>query len=348
MSGIRVFTLAGIPVWVSPWYLLLLAWIVLPSRGEGLIFAGCITLSLLAHELGHALVARHFKLRPQILLHGLGGVTGHERPKRDRDDALIVAAGPLAGLGLWLGSLAAFNFLPITSPILASVLYTLASVNLVWSVFNLLPLWPMDGGQLMRIGASKLWKPVRGERITHIISITVVVLIAVATQVQPFASMLPFSGGPYTMIILAMMAFQNVQAIQAGPATPVRRDNPFARELLAKAEEAYKRGDDDDAARYCHQLKGEAHVPPQVMARAWAILGVTATRRGEYREALSYLHRAPDHDDVVEAMAQCFYQLEMFDALEALVATRAFTKLPTETREAILNALSDAHAAKQA
>jgi len=347
MSGIRVFTLAGIPVWVSPWYLLLLAWFVLPSRGEGLIFAGCITLSLLAHELGHALVARHFKLRPQILLHGLGGVTGHERPKSGRDDALIVAAGPMAGLGLWLSSMLALRFLPITSPVLASALYTLSYVNLIWSLFNLLPLWPMDGGQLMRIGASRLWKPVRGERITHIISITVVVLIAIATQVQPFASFLPF-GGPYTMVILAMMAFQNVQAMQAGPSAPARKDNPFARELLTRAEQAYQRGDDDEAARLCHQLKSEANVPPPVMARAWAMLGVTATRRGEYKEALSYLNRAPDLPDVVEAMAQCFYELEMFEALEALIATRAFTKLPTETREAIMNALSDAHAHKSA
>jgi Zn-dependent protease len=346
MSGFHVFTVAGIPVWVSPWYLLLLASFVLPNRGEGVIFGLCITLSLLGHELGHAFVARHFNLRPQVLLHGLGGLTGHERPKRGRDDALIVAAGPAAGLLMWFLARLAMSYLPIENPVVFSGLYTLASVNLVWSIFNLLPLWPMDGGQLMRIGASTVLKPLRGERVTHIVSITVVVLIAVGTQVQPFASFIPF-GGPYTMIILAMMAFQNFQAMQAsGGQAPVRRDNPFARELLAKADLAYQNGQDDEAARLCHQIKAESQVPPHVMARAWAMLGVTATRRGEYQEALSYLRRAPDLPDVVEALAQCFYQLEMFESLEALVSTRAFTKLPTETREAIMNALSDGLAAK--
>jgi Flp pilus assembly protein TadD len=121
----------------------------------------------------------------------------------------------------------------------------------------------------------------------------------------------------------------------------VPRDNPFARELLKNAEAAYAKADDETTARLCHQLRNEGNVPPPVLARAWALLGVTATRRENYEEALSYLRRAPDSTDVVEATAQCFYQLGMFDALEALCGTRAFAKLPSETREAIMAALRD-------
>jgi cytochrome c-type biogenesis protein CcmH/NrfG len=143
------------------------------------------------------------------------------------------------------------------------------------------------------------------------------------------------------LFILAMTAWQNVQALSDGnPSTP-RKDNPFARELLTQAEAAYAAGNDDEAARLSHQLRSEAHVPPQLLARAWAILGVTATRQGNFREALSYLKRAPDMPDVVEATAQCFYQLEMYEALEALVSTRAFARLPSQTRETILGALRD-------
>jgi hypothetical protein len=115
----------------------------------------------------------------------------------------------------------------------------------------------------------------------------------------------------------------------------------LVRELWKQAEAAYDAGREDEAIRLCHQLRNEAHVPAPIMARVWAILGVSATRKHEYEEALSYLKRAPDMPDVVEATAQCFYQLGMLDALEALVGTRAFGRLPKETRDAIQAALHE-------
>src|SRR5262245_9101875 len=99
MGGFHLFTLADIPVRVSPWYLILVYFFVQSMQGGHPLFVGLvITVSLLAHELGHALVARHYKLQPHILLHGFGGVTGHDRARTRGQDALIVAAGPLAGL----------------------------------------------------------------------------------------------------------------------------------------------------------------------------------------------------------------------------------------------------------
>lgn len=339
MGGFHLFTLADIPVRVSPWYLILLAMFAMRDRTTGLLVALCVTLSLLAHEFGHAFVARYFKLRPEITLHALGGLTGHERARTDRQDALIVAAGPFAGLLFGGMSFVANRFFAIESPALQLMLGYLTFINIFWSIFNLLPLWPMDGGQLLRIGASKLFKPARGERITHIVSLSTLGLILVGGYLLGFGQVL--FRGPFMLFILAMMAWQNVQALSNGNPSAPRRDNPLARELLTQAEAAYAAGNDDEAARLSHQLRSEAHVPPQLLARAWAILGVTTTRKGDYKEALSYLKRAPDLPDVVEAMAQCFYQLEMYDALEALVSTRAFSRLPDQTRETILGALRE-------
>ncbi|MDB4989633.1 MAG: hypothetical protein JWN04_4811 [Myxococcaceae bacterium] len=335
MGGFHLFTLASVPVSVSPWYLLLLVYLTMNNASQGLIFAGCITVSLLAHEFGHALMARHFKLQPQILLHGFGGLTGHERAGRDRDEALIIAAGPLSGLLLGCVSLAVLHFAPIESAAALDALQYCITINFLWSAFNLLPMWPMDGGQLMRIGASKLLKPARGERITHIVSIVVVCLVAAGSYYVRFGNMM--------MIILAMTAWQNFQAMSAGKSasgTP-RRDNPFANELYERAIRAYEQGDDEEAARLCHQLRAESNVAPAAMTRAWAILGVTTTRKGEYQEALSYLRRAPDAPEVVEATAQCLYQLNMFEALEALVNTKAFSRLPSETKAEIVSALAE-------
>jgi Zn-dependent protease len=336
MGGFHLFTLANVPVSVSPWYLLLLVYMTMNNPSQGLVFAVCITVSLLAHEFGHALMAKHFKLQPQILLHGFGGLTGHERASRERDEALIIAAGPLSGLLLGCVVLGVYWYAPIESAATVGALRYFVYINFLWSAFNLLPMWPMDGGQLMRIGASKLLKPVKGERVTHIVSIVVVCLVALGSYIVNF--------GPMMLIILAMTAWQNLQALsanKAGTSSAPRRDNPFAAELYERAVRAYDQGDDDEAARLGHQLRAESNVPPAMMTRAWAILGVTTTRKGDYQEALSYLKRAPEGPDVVEATAQCLYQLGMFDALEALVNTKAFARLPGETRSEILGALSE-------
>src|SRR3954447_19313818 len=101
MSGFRAFTLANVPVWVSPWHVLFLVYLAWGTGRPGLIFSVCVAFSVLVHEFGHALVAKIFRLSPQILLTGFGGLTGHERAQRDRDDALIIAAGPAASLLLW-------------------------------------------------------------------------------------------------------------------------------------------------------------------------------------------------------------------------------------------------------
>jgi stage IV sporulation protein FB len=226
----------------------------------------------------------------------------------------------------------------IQSPTAQGVLEYFIWINFIWSAFNLLPMWPMDGGQLLRIGASKWLKPARGERVTHIVSIACVALVAGGSYLVNF--------GPMMMIILAMTAWQNFQALSATKTSAApRKDNPFARELIDRAERAYESGDDDEAARLCHQLRAEGSVTPQLLARGWAILGVTATRRGDYQEALSYLRRAPDSPDVIEATAQCLYQLDMFEALEALVTTKAFARLPSDTRAEIMRALEEHGAA---
>lgn len=332
MGGFRVFTLANVPVSISPWYLFLLYYL---SRGNAspLVAAVCITLSLLVHEFGHALMARRFGMNPEITLLGFGGVTSHEPAQRDRDDALIVAAGPGAGLLLAGVSYATLAFVPNVPPTLAPLLEYLVLINVFWSIYNLLPMWPMDGGQLFRLGMLKLFKPVTAERITHG---TGLVLAGLAVMVA-----MRMGYGPMMFFILALTGWQNLQALMAGSSGQiVRRENPRAAELLALAERAYADGEDEAAARFCHQLRAESNLPPNVLARAWAILGVTATRKGEYEEALSYLKRAPDQTEVVEALAQCFYQLDMLEELKALTRTKSFEKLPSDTRAQIMGALA--------
>ncbi|HET7636720.1 MAG TPA: site-2 protease family protein [Candidatus Limnocylindria bacterium] len=116
--------------------------------------------SVLAHELSHALVARRFGLQVTgITLFIFGGAANlSDEPARPRDEALMAAAGPIASLALG-ALLIAFDAL-ITQPQLNALLGWLGFINLTLGLFNLIPGFPMDGGRILR---AVLWK-VRGDR----------------------------------------------------------------------------------------------------------------------------------------------------------------------------------------
>jgi Zn-dependent protease len=110
---------------------------------------------LLAHELAHALVARHYGMPVQhITLWMLGGITelGGE-PQSPRADARIAAAGPATSLLLG-GGFAGLAWVA-GGGLLGSALAWLAVVNVFLGGFNLLPGAPLDGGRLLR---ALLWR----------------------------------------------------------------------------------------------------------------------------------------------------------------------------------------------
>ena len=169
MNAFYVFSFQGIPVYVQPFYFVLLAFFCLNnSLQNGLIFCACVTVSLLVHEFGHAMVAKYYRLNPTVILHGWGGLCAHERAEKDGHDAFIIAAGPAAGLAFGFISIATLFAIPNTfletRPILESVLFNLVMINIVWSIFNLMPLWPLDGGQLTRLGILGLPLPQRAKK----------------------------------------------------------------------------------------------------------------------------------------------------------------------------------------
>jgi len=108
-------------------------------------------LSLLAHELAHALVARGYGMEvKRITLWMLGGVTELGSPSPSaRADALVALAGPVTSLGI--GAVTAVVAVGVgTSGLVGTALVWLAWVSVVLAVFNLLPGAPLDGGRLLR------------------------------------------------------------------------------------------------------------------------------------------------------------------------------------------------------
>jgi membrane-associated protease RseP (regulator of RpoE activity) len=143
------FHLGGIPVAVQPWFFLT-AWIVgrqSMNVGRELVWIGVVFTGVLLHELGHALAARYFGLAPRITLHGFGGTTAWapSRAVGAWSQIAITAAGPLVGILVGSAAWWAMRVQLVDAPILLSdVLW----VNLGWGVLNLLPILPLDGGQI--------------------------------------------------------------------------------------------------------------------------------------------------------------------------------------------------------
>jgi Zn-dependent protease len=151
----------------------------------GATVVGSLLLSVLLHELAHALVARHFAVGVRgITLELLGGFTELDREApAPGPEAAIALAGP--AVSLLLGGVAA-AFVPVTSrgTIIGEFVFLLAASNLIVGVFNLLPGLPLDGGRALRAG---LWRLTGDPRRADIAAGWSGRVIAVATVTGAFA-----------------------------------------------------------------------------------------------------------------------------------------------------------------
>ena len=179
---LRLGTIAGVRVGVN-WSVLVIVWLLLVglSAGRfpllypgltGLVYASAglaaavaFLLSLLAHELAHAVVARHHGIVVEgITLWMFGGVAKLEGEARDPGaDLRIAGVGPLVSLvlGLGFGLLRLFASRAGIEGLTLGVLSWLAVVNVVLAVFNLVPAAPLDGGRILR---ALLWRR-HGDRV---------------------------------------------------------------------------------------------------------------------------------------------------------------------------------------
>jgi Zn-dependent protease/CBS domain-containing protein len=182
---IQIARVIGIPIYLHFSWLIIFGLIVwtlstgyfpaqypdLPASSnwaKGLVASLLFFVSILVHELGHAVVAlRHGVRTRSITLFIFGGVALLEEDPRDgRAEFWMAAAGPLVSLTL-AGLFYACATLPFLGPSAAAVARYLSLINLILALFNLVPAFPMDGGRLLR-GA--LWGTMGKARATRIAS----------------------------------------------------------------------------------------------------------------------------------------------------------------------------------
>ena len=134
---------AGIAIRVHVTLLLLLAWILVASRSfASVAVVAAVFVTIVVHELGHALLARRFGIRTRdIMLLPIGGIASLERmPERPSQELAVALVGPVINLviaALLWGVPGAFA-------------RQLGVINIGLALFNLIPAFPMDGGRALR------------------------------------------------------------------------------------------------------------------------------------------------------------------------------------------------------
>jgi Zn-dependent protease len=153
------FDLMGIPVRIHPIFWLSSAWLVWDGDNPASVFIGvlCVLFSVLVHELGHAVMCRRYGFPSEIVLYFLGGYATSTSFSTWKNVKVSVA-GPAAGLAFFGLSYATLVGLQDYRPellapgeIASTALLWLLFMNLMWSVINLIPTLPLDGGRIMQV-----------------------------------------------------------------------------------------------------------------------------------------------------------------------------------------------------
>jgi Zn-dependent protease len=155
----KIATVLGFPVLVDVTFLLLAALFAFQDFGNtwganlaAIMRAPLLFGAILIHELGHALAYQKFGHRgSRILLWGMGGLCMNNARPTDRNGLLITLAGPAAGLVVGLPVWVAAQFMPWV-PALSSMVSFWIYVTIGWSLLNLLPIFPLDGGRALMYG----------------------------------------------------------------------------------------------------------------------------------------------------------------------------------------------------
>jgi stage IV sporulation protein FB len=232
------FSIAGTPIRVSPMFWLIA--ILLGSTG-GLaqipIWVVVVFVSILIHEMGHVVAFRRYGIRSQIVLHFAGGLTIPESTPwgtgyasvapSPKQEIVISLAGPFAGFSfaalvmllaaltggtLLTGKVFGLIPMPLTAimpfggQVLSIFFSMLLWVNISWGLFNLVPVFPLDGGQVTR-NIFMIYDPWDGVRKALWVSVVVGGLLAIGGFV--------FFRSIYMGALFGMLAFQSFQILQS-------------------------------------------------------------------------------------------------------------------------------------
>ena len=283
------FSLAGIPVRVDVSFWLIMGLFGLQRATVSTLgwvaaveWVVLVFLGILVHELGHAVAFRAFGRPPEVTLYAMGGLTS--APGRLSPGRRLVAtlAGP--GVGFVVGGLVfAIVQLGLWDPrgsVLQERIYIdLLFINIGWGVLNLLPLFPLDGGQSLE-ALLELLKVKRAAQITSAVSLAIAVAAGVwAAQ----------NNQVFLLLIVAFLGMTNLARLRGtggadapGATAGAERASPELQRSMTLAEQALQQGRGAEAVELIAQERQLRPSPAATRAYA-AILARTRDLAGMER-----------------------------------------------------------------
>jgi len=263
-----------------------------------------VFISVLVHELGHALVGLVQGGRPEIVLQGMGGLTFPRLRTRTShaQQILLSVAGPVAGLLPGIVTLIILILqqrVELTGPLglmgqisrlsgardpVVNLLATMSLMSVIWTVFNLVPVIPLDGGHVMESAITWLRKKpsqVLASWLSAVFGVLFAALMFFLLN-QLFAALF--------FVYMAVMSVSRARQFKAGgptaPASPVAPDAPAHAQItqaLAAARDALNSNDFATGLQIAESLESSAD-PFQRSAGA-RVRAAVALLRGEFDEA---------------------------------------------------------------
>lgn len=248
--NVRLGRLFGIPIHLH----ITLLFFILPafvrskvSVGHAIEYALLVVLSILLHELGHALTAKRYRMTDlSIMLHGFGGFAASRGYRTPRQALFIVLAGPATtlllglvcwGIGKWAYGATAYE---TEMNMQAWLVYQLGLLNLRLAVLNMVPVLPWDGGQALQAVLAHRMPEIKATRAVAHLGLPIAVamsLIGAFVLNENYLGLFGFVG-----FLVSLQTLLNTGGIQFGEF--------FRDRKVRKEEEAFRRQSKDRQERY--------------------------------------------------------------------------------------------------
>lgn len=245
-----MITIPGsIPITIHPLFWLIaffIGWMWTMTLTGALLCVAVILFSVLFHEFGHALTARIFGQKTRIELAAFGGFTYREgRKLKLWEEFLVVLNGPVAGFLLFVIAYLVYKQVHIESTSLLFILKFTFVANLFWTIINLIPVLPLDGGHLLSIILEGIFG-FKGVKMAIIAGLVIAVVISIF-----FFALGMFLVGALFLIL----TFESFRSLRYYKIFSEKDRDTDLQELMKVADAEFQSGQPDKALAKLEQVR---------------------------------------------------------------------------------------------